>query len=569
MINRLFVFIILTTTGYTFAQGRLSQTCKDHADGIISDQQAYDTLHDLLTTSDSTPIHEADKCGFPAIQTLQALSQKLNKSFAVQKKSAAFVYNHAFVTGSGKNRTFKIYYDTVGTDKVSTIDADANTIPDWVEENGKAFEKSYRKEIDTMGYREPVNMKRDGYYEVYIINIRAYGQTAPVQQYPSGSDTWESFIEIENDFVGGGFKTHGYDAMRVTAAHEFHHAIQLAYKYDTGYTDGWFYEMTSTWLEDVVYDEVNDYYAYLPRFYSNPHVSLFSETTFFGYHVTHWLHMMEKTHGASIVRNIWERMPDERALIAINNALEAETSTDLRNSFTEFSIWNYFTKDRYDSITYFQESRSFPAVSFYKNTLIGNLTYTDGIPGLAARYYNFKTFDSSDIKIRFESGSPSDFNIITIERLESGDPFITRRSHVDSFVVSHMKPGDSLIVIVSNTTTNKTNTTYTISTGLTDGSSSHATVTNLQIYPNPIRMDLHNTLNIKFDLRKTASVVFEVYSISGKRMVHHNYGKFDPNNHLLNWDIKDNAGKFLPSGIYIYRLNIGDYSKTGKIAVVR
>ncbi|HNL27425.1 MAG TPA: T9SS type A sorting domain-containing protein, partial [bacterium] len=95
------------------------------------------------------------------------------------------------------------------------------------------------------------------------------------------------------------------------------------------------------------------------------------------------------------------------------------------------------------------------------------------------------------------------------------------------------------------------------------------TVTNLQIYPNPIRMDLHNTLNIKFDLRKTASVVFEVYSISGKRMVHHNYGKFDPNNHLLNWDIKDNAGKFLPSGIYIYRLNIGDYSKTGKIAVVR
>ncbi|HNO91185.1 MAG TPA: hypothetical protein PKK77_08920, partial [bacterium] len=94
MINRLFVFIILTTTGYTFAQGRLSQTCKDHADGIISDQQAYDTLHDLLTTSDSTPIHEADKCGFPAIQTLQALSQKLNKSFAVQKKSAAFVYNH-------------------------------------------------------------------------------------------------------------------------------------------------------------------------------------------------------------------------------------------------------------------------------------------------------------------------------------------------------------------------------------------------------------------------------------------------------------------------------------------
>lgn len=569
MINRLIFIIVFTTTGHVFTQGSLSRTCKEHAEGFISDQQAFDKLQALLTTSDSTPSLEADKCGFPAIQVLQSLSQKLNKSFSLQKKSSTFTYNHVFVTASEKNRTFKIYYDTVGTDKVATIDADANSIPDWVEENGKAFEKAYRKEIDTMGYREPVNMKRDGYYEVYIININAYGQTAPVQTYPTGSDTWESFIEIENDFVGGGFKTHGYDAMRVTAAHEFHHAIQLAYKYDVSYTDGWFYEMTSTWLEDVVYDEVNDYYAYLSRFYSNPHVSLFNETTFFGYHVTHWLHMMEKIHGASLVRKTWERIPDERALTAMNNTLENETTTNLSNSFTEFSIWNYFTKGRFDSVSYFQESRFYPTVSFYKNILIGNLSYTDAIPGLSARYYNFKTFDSSDIKIRFESGSPSDFDIITIERLESGDPFITRRGNVDSFVVSHMKAGDSLIVIVSNTTINNANTSYAISTGLEEIATSNATVNNLQIYPNPIRLGQHEVLNIKFDLRKTASVAFEVYSISGKRMAHQNYGKFDPQNLSLSWNIKDHAGKMLPSGVYIYRLIVGDYSKTGKIAIVR
>ena len=48
--------------------------------------------------------------------------------------------------------------------------------------------------------------------------------------------------------------------LKVTAAHEFFHAVQFAY--DIG-EDGWFMESTATWMEEHVYDAINDNLQYL------------------------------------------------------------------------------------------------------------------------------------------------------------------------------------------------------------------------------------------------------------------------------------------------------------------
>jgi len=50
-----------------------------------------------------------------------------------------------------------------------------------------------------------------------------YGQTTSENNV--GLSRWTSYIEIDNDFIG--FYTIGINAARVTAAHEFHHAIQM------------------------------------------------------------------------------------------------------------------------------------------------------------------------------------------------------------------------------------------------------------------------------------------------------------------------------------------------------
>ncbi len=48
--------------------------------------------------------------------------------------------------------------------------------------------------------------------------------------------------------------------LQVTVAHEYFHAIQFAYDY---FEDGWCMEATAAWVEDEVYDEVNDNVQYL------------------------------------------------------------------------------------------------------------------------------------------------------------------------------------------------------------------------------------------------------------------------------------------------------------------
>ena len=44
--------------------------------------------------------------------------------------------------------------------------------------------------------------------------------------------------------------------MRLTAAHEFNHAIQ--YGYDGGEPDGWLWESTATWMETLVYQDIQE-----------------------------------------------------------------------------------------------------------------------------------------------------------------------------------------------------------------------------------------------------------------------------------------------------------------------
>ena len=47
--------------------------------------------------------------------------------------------------------------------------------------------------------------------------------------------------------------------MKLTLAHEFFHAIQLAYREKNAGVDDYFYEMMATWIEEVIVPNGNDY----------------------------------------------------------------------------------------------------------------------------------------------------------------------------------------------------------------------------------------------------------------------------------------------------------------------
>jgi len=149
----------------------------------------------------------------------------------------------------------------------------ANGIPDYIEDLGAIFENVRSFEVGTRGFLAPPsdlglppndanNRNPDGRYDVFVYKMSPYGYAQPEYL---GPETWNdatSFIGIENDFAG--FPGTQLGNMQVTAAHEFHHAIQFSYDYQE---ESWWMETTSTYMEDEVYPAVNDNYNYMPNWF--------------------------------------------------------------------------------------------------------------------------------------------------------------------------------------------------------------------------------------------------------------------------------------------------------------
>ena len=72
-------------------------------------------------------------------------------------------------------------------------------------------------------------------------------------------------MKIDNNYEEDGYPTQGLMGLQVTAAHEFFHAIHFSL-YST-YEASWLMEQTATWMEEQVYDHINDYRAYLQYFF--------------------------------------------------------------------------------------------------------------------------------------------------------------------------------------------------------------------------------------------------------------------------------------------------------------
>jgi hypothetical protein len=99
-------------------------------------------------------------------------------------------------------------------------------------------------------------------------------------------DRW-AYCALDNDYSSDEFPLNSpIDNLRVTAAHEYFHAIQYAYD---RYEDGWLLEATAAWAEDELYDNVNDNVQYLPASQMRrPDVPLDTFDASTGFHYGTW-----------------------------------------------------------------------------------------------------------------------------------------------------------------------------------------------------------------------------------------------------------------------------------------
>jgi len=262
---------------------------------------------------------------------------------------------------------FLIHYDTQGPEAVPPQDNNSNGIPDFVERIGQYCD-SARAVYSDQGYLPPPMLDTaggDGKYDIYLLSLSGYGMTVPEAP---GDSVWNdrtSYIGIHCTFYFSLFPNDDPEgdsigAQKVTCAHEFFHAVQLAYNYDINeYL--WLMEATATWMEEIVFPEVNDNYNFLSYFFNVPERKLISTTNYHHYGALVWAAFLSQRFDPAIIRWLWEACRYNGSLDATDSSL-APFGSDLAHAYQEFTLWNYHTGGRAVPGKYYSDAAHYPEV---------------------------------------------------------------------------------------------------------------------------------------------------------------------------------------------------------------
>lgn len=86
-----------------------------------------------------------------------------------------------------------------------------------------------------------------------------------------------------------------------------------------------------------------------------------------------------------------------------------------------------------------------------------------------------------------------------------------------------------------------------------------------QNYPNPFNPQT----NIDFSVKNQGAVFLAIYNIKGERVRVLFDGELAPGVYTSMWEGRDDRGRILPSGLYIYRIHIGDWQASRKLLFVK
>ena len=561
-----FIFLILVLI---FSSGIIfSQIDNDHLDSLFS---AYINLRTggqrTKTPSPSTISREIIKCGTSIVNELRFNFHNL--SLQQQTIIKPFLQRpdlqKSIVSPLSK---FRIHFDTTGSDAPKYF---TNLSPaENAELVGQAFDSAYSFEVGYLQYPPPPADNGDGgdnLYDVYIFNYHSYGETD--FESSTGNGLLTSYILIDNNFSKqdmDAVNTFGIDGARITAAHEFHHAIQGGnYKFDV--QDRYFHELTSTSMEHFVYPSIHDYYQYLTLYFNNPQKS-FSQPEDDGYSLAIWNIFLQEqfgNEGYDIIKRQWELFRNNRALTAINLSL-AEHQTTFKEQLNKFGIWCYYTGYRKKEGEYFTEGADYPLIKpTYKMSFM---------PNEQSWYISVKPLSNNYIRILGDNGTYIDtiYSIITNGDFTAGlnSPNSNFQSQYNLF--NYQAEGSNHIAneYYSKLTSSNPEDYYEsdiFNNNLANGfTSSYAVID--YAFPNPFRYLKNSSIYLPVEYNRDKIVRYYIYSVSMDLMCS-GIGNFITlyDKFVLPWDGLDNDNKKLPSGVYIFVTDSADKIKKGKIVI--
>ncbi len=538
----------------------------------LSEKYKHVTQSALNQESNLSP-----KC---ALGTIFEILENFSEMSDVNKSEILTILKSPSRQRSKISGVFKIYFDTSGintpsllttsnkrvlddTSQVRNREDSTRIIMAYVDSTADIFNYVYNQIVNQMGYISPPFESGNFHYNVFITELGndLYGQTIPNPNPIDPNENplrYTSYVEIDNDYKDIYSSSRGLPGLRVTAAHEFHHVVQLG-SYGFRNNDRYFYEITSTWIEDVIYDGVNDYYQYIktlsgiPRgHFADPDASFIKSDGFIEYSRAIWGKYLENKFSKNIIKRIWELMRNSGNITATNNAL-FEVNYNFQQSFIDFSKWNYFTGSRSITGNYYPEASKYPLIEEKQSIeLIGNSRdYSNNLETVSSLYLPllFRGNQITSIISNLNITAASAGNIVNY-------PFIVNFTTFGDGTAKEIHAG----LFAKFTVPDVTN--WTISTIVGD-------VTDvIKVFPNPyisedqgmIQFQLPQIRNNNAHLSIYTSDMAEIFS---KKFI---LSTFEPK---IVWDVKDNNGNIPGSGIYFFTLQIDGKEHVGKFAIIR
>ena len=488
---------------------------------------------------------------------------------------------------------FRVHYSTSGFDAVDSTDADGNDIPDYIDLTSSVLDSVWRLEVDVLGYKVPKSDEGVGggtEYDVYVQELGRtgtvyYGLTVPEQ---GGLPTTTSYMRIDNNFTdptygsfltcNGARGTRELDALRVTAAHEFFHALQFSYY--QGSDGGWWQEATATWMEEVAFGEADDYLQYLCDFLLSPTRALDSSTTLTRdnhvYGASVFAHFLEQRYHRDVVRWIWEELGRQRDadLSHFDRMLRLATDGGLDEAISDFGVWNYFTGERHRQ-GFYDEGAKYPAFFVQPVEAVAKVAVGDTgrVDHLASAYIVIEP-ELRPGGVVIETQLPRfqwrrQLLLVSLDSVEVRPLDLSTPIEVGDWHVY-----DEVVVVITSTALVGIGLEYTASVSydpdLGGDRPSPLALSLGQNYPNPFRPNVESDTIVPYRLNAASETTsLSIFAADGKLVRFFDLGARSPRAYRQQWDGRNEIGQLVGSGIYYYVLESNGSQVRKTLALLR
>ena len=548
------------------------------------------------------------RCLTPHLFNVALYGNQLDENQKSRLRNVGFQFDRPIVHRSMEDRAegvgldqtldngyFRFHYTITGTHAIANADTNGNTIPDYIDNLVTIFQFVTDMQLDSLGYAEPpsdswysANSDNGGsnHYDIYIRNLGSnlYGYVSPeafanANGFGNNENTpvtelnaLNSFMAMRNNYTG--FPGTEEESIKVTATHEYHHAIQSGYD---GYEAQWLMEATAVEMEEQVYDEINDCYQYLPSWFSEPHKALDHQSD-------HWYgsfifpqYIFEHLGGSITLKRIWEKSILNDSYYgdfshrAISLALSSEGSS-FSDALNKMVIANRIMSSSPNAGLFsYEEANTYPVSG---PATFQTVTYNAGtnqsvtstnLNRYASQYTQVNTTDPVIANLTNNSGPATDLNMHAIIAYADNSWTVYSGNSINIDPTG----SSSLYLAVVSQDTSANNWDYQID--ITDGELAvdnnvvPAFISVSQNYPNPFNPSTSFDIQIPFKQQ----IRIKVMSVTGKRIAEIVNQTLPAGNWTFQWDGMSNSGKPASSGQYFIVIEGDNFQRWLKATLLK